>query len=555
MKRRQVPPHPHATLHLISCLKESKNFDAGIDLWNWAVVQDDRHINLKVYGAAIELLADYGQPLAYCEKVYMHALQRFPGSFAEYHLSPTAIVSSRGHLTNIHGTSMILLQGITYARLVNGDWRNAYLALDTALRLHPAQLPTRLISLFIFERPITEAYLILCMVCRSGNKINPADITLVVNDLVTAQLMRNSEKLNQDLAEASVSVIHFALGSNQTLNSIHVNTLLGAILRLLPGDVLADGRQYSREDLTVSAVFQLFGSLGFSPTLSTFNNMISLAGRLRNQPLLHTAIKRLITSGLEPNEITRKCFRNFCRAYASSLEQQLKSSYQSCGSEIPPRLHDICGNLVTNALAEDPPNRSSEISRTIPSETDRVSSHPSAIQPEEAYNSTAAVIAMLQRMLELTINGEIGNLCKHPVRLSPAVDVESGIQEEWERKLYEELTVDPAWSTEPSNENTKQIETSTGFPLETIRYENWRDVNNLMIYAERFERDLKVSIDRAIERKQATRRSRTSRELPDKARRRELITTVSNHKHEAQNSFITEEDWRAKILDLRRTKP
>jgi hypothetical protein len=140
IRRGVLEPHNYAFVHLFGIYKDCKRFDEGCTLWQWLVQQDERYVSQAAYGAAIELMAYGGiMRLPDLESLYVDGLKRFPGTFAEYHLAPDAIVPDRSQPTTVKGIPTILLQGILSARILNRDWKNAYLALDTALRLYPTQ--------------------------------------------------------------------------------------------------------------------------------------------------------------------------------------------------------------------------------------------------------------------------------------------------------------------------------------------------------------------------------------------------------------------------------
>ena len=171
VKKAKLLPNGQAHVHLLGFFKESGARESGKRFWEWLERQDDRYVNADVYGAAIELLAVEGAPLKAMEDLYQQALERFPGNFTAYHLSPDAILPERDQPTWLKGINVTLLQGILTARLLRGDTRNAYLALDTALRLYPDQTPPRFFKMFLDERPVLEAYTVFAMACRAGTKL------------------------------------------------------------------------------------------------------------------------------------------------------------------------------------------------------------------------------------------------------------------------------------------------------------------------------------------------------------------------------------------------
>ena len=198
IRKETLPASTRAHVHLLSLFKEAGTLDAGVNFWKFLELQDDSYVNADVYGAAIELLAVAGSSLPELEMLYQQALTRCPGNaFASYHLSPSAILPSRTAATNIKGIPVALLQGILTARLLRSDPRNAYLALDTSLRLYPDQTLPRFYTLFMDERPLDEAYAVFAIACRAG----PTPPYSSVRTLLT------SLRTSSDLSSAST---HFA---------------------------------------------------------------------------------------------------------------------------------------------------------------------------------------------------------------------------------------------------------------------------------------------------------------------------------------------------------
>lgn len=188
---------------------------------------------MKTYGAAIELLAECGRGLESYEEVYAHGLKRFPGTFNEYHMSHGALLQNRDKLTMLPRTSMSLLQGIVAARLTYVDWRNAYLGLDTALRLHPTQVPPNMLQAFLRERPIQEVYQVFCLLCQGGSPVRPEIVTAMLFDLVSGQGESAGEEIDLVIAMAVLNAIRLFAGSGQTIKPFHLNVLQSS-LRLPP---------------------------------------------------------------------------------------------------------------------------------------------------------------------------------------------------------------------------------------------------------------------------------------------------------------------------------
>ena len=69
IKRGVIASGGKVHVHLIGIFKESGSHDTGVQYWKWLVEQDEEQVDVDCYGAAIELLAVSGTPLADLEKL------------------------------------------------------------------------------------------------------------------------------------------------------------------------------------------------------------------------------------------------------------------------------------------------------------------------------------------------------------------------------------------------------------------------------------------------------------------------------------------------------
>ncbi|KAK5138056.1 hypothetical protein LTR08_005854 [Meristemomyces frigidus] len=312
IRKGDLAPDHRAHMHLLSFFKEAGVQDAAVEFWQWLELQDDTYVSCDVYGSAIELLAIAGAPLAELETLFHRALERFPGTFHAYHLSPNAILSNREYPTITKGMPIILLQSIVTARLLRGSSRDAYLALDTMLRLYPTITPSRVFGLFINERPLAEAYTVFAMGCRAGVPIRHEHarklITAVRTDAENLPPIERIARLRQLL-----SMAYIYLGGGGIISNNLVNELVIAVTQLLQASAIGS-MEHKDKRLVVDAVMdivrkmlEIFAREGKKPGLSAFNSIINnLAGHGQSKHIIGIALRDAHALGLEPNNVTSR---------------------------------------------------------------------------------------------------------------------------------------------------------------------------------------------------------------------------------------------------------
>ena len=593
---RRLPPHARASLHIIGYLKESGQHDTGIKFWTWLLGQDDNYINIDTYGAAIELLANYGRSLDYCEEVYMHALKRFPSHYNEYHMSHGALLPDRRQITTLKGVSIILLQGIVYARLLHGDWRNAYLGLDTALRLYPTQLPTQYVNMLLYERPIHEAFQLYCLTCQSSNRPSEKCHAVLLNYLAIAQADNRSDEYNLQLAKAMVAAFHHYIGAGGKVNQLHLNLALQCslgVIRYMPNDMgvspASDGEKrivFAVAEL-LSQVFDMFTRLGISPDIRTFNHMISIAGRLKFPWLATTAMERLVNAGLRPDLQT---FRTLIIAAGESQDtaaiESVWSSLKEYHFENESELEALDWRALAKALKsagatslldkkiEVHKIRSNEyLMKNIAFELRKKTLVESSVVPGQI--TPARCIQYITEVYDEfdVLNGLIksqltGNLKATPPTRKSILPWPEFADENWQRKLYDDTTSDATrrsgidqtdLASTDIVPNHNIVRTRTGFTFEEIRYQNWKGINNLMIQAELFETQMTQIVDEAMQQGNPSKISRNLKDVSNKSEKRSLaLTHFDIHAQNLKDiggMQMTEPEWRAKILELRRVEP
>ena len=630
LKLARIPPHPMASLHLIGYYKESTQYDAGVDFWKWLLKQDDNYIDLRVYGAAIELLASYGVGIEYCKEVYIHGLKRFPQDFNEYHMTPGAILPELDQPVNVRQSSMVLLQGMTKAYLIYGDWRNAYLSLDTVMRLHPTQVPAHFLRMFNSERPILEAFQMFCMFCRSSNQPNPQDITLFLLVLSSAQGTGSGKALDLNISLALLNVVHHVLATGATLTGRHLNILLIGSLRLLPipSDPGLEGNcneDYAIVGELLSQVLAIFRALGVVPDIQSYNTIFTMAAKLKQGVLFTEAFNRLSDSGLVPDEITVRCMLTaagklkdtalletiwhdyamnsnflltaetwfaFVKAakdaqHIQFFYEQLKSNnidYHSPGEETTRPLKDSLGRRIDGLLKKALPfqEKKREVvgvakedlseqreEECIAENFEEVLDDALESQHTMCMRSVGVLLEALRFVHGSIVKQSVTNLRLNPPSNESVWTFQDNVEESWQLELFHELNVDPTVAAAKAmHSHDKQAATikprsaaaksSTGFRLDELRYKNWKTINDLLLQAEMFETRLDKSVDVAIEHKTPVKQVRSAYNLGNGPERQRIVLEQlqahSVDKDKFKSKRVTREEWRAKILALRRAE-
>ncbi|USW56161.1 hypothetical protein Slin15195_G094800 [Septoria linicola] len=313
VRQGNVVPSRPAHTHLMGIYKESGYLGVGAKFWRWLEPQDDQHVGADTYAVAIELLAVHGTPLEDLEALYAKALARFPTNFSSYHLASNAIIPDRDAETKIKGLPISLLQAIVTARLLRGDSRQAYLALDTVFRLYPTAVDGRFIRLFLDERPMSEAYTVFAMACRAGLTLPTAVIKNLMARLRTTAEQDPSAQHRIVSLRAMLSVMHLYLGATGKALPNNVAELIIATTTLfrLPGIDRLEGKQRKKLVdavlLSVRRMLESFARFGILPSTGAFNSVLmNIAGYGKSKETLGIVLKDFEALNLTPTDVTRR---------------------------------------------------------------------------------------------------------------------------------------------------------------------------------------------------------------------------------------------------------
>jgi hypothetical protein len=525
IRQGKLPPHTMAHVHILSILKEREQYEEGYQFWTWLAEQDNTFVDQAVYGAAIELLTYRGQhSLQELEDIYQDALKRFPGTFAEYHLSPEAVVPDRSRAITIPGIPMGLLQGILTARILNGDWKKAYLALDTALRLYPASVPHRFFELFMTERSVSEAYTIFLLACRSGVLFKPNHLTKLLSNLrdtAHQRILSQSERLL--IIRAMANAIYAYMESGGALDGPHVGTFFDAIKTLL-GPMHAHEPSETDKAAKSSLVLEAVQAMATTLTQAGFRNRIftigiadefgsdemlrsslevlersdpsslsdvtrrlvlQAVGRLGDQDLVAKYWSRIVDSAKEKsNTIHVNDWLAFAKScHRAKIPQYFRSQLSSLAHAIEFHTEERC-----LALLETPERRPRSKAYTYMS----VAEMKQGLEEIESIMSNVAAVLMLGKPLDLARTPFCMFLDPNHQLMAP----ESSL-----RKIYDELTTDPRQPELPKDPQAKPEDvhrSPTGIPFDELRFQNWVAINELLLTAEATKQELQARVDEAM---------------------------------------------------------
>lgn len=525
IRNRKLPPHPAAHVHLLGVYKEGKMYEEGNNFWQWLAAQDDSYVDQAVYGAAIELLAYRGiDDLEDLEDLYADGLKRFPGTFAEYHLSSEAVVPDRTQATTVAGLPIALLQGITTARTLNRDWKNAYLALDTALRLYPTTVPSRFFELFMTERPLTEAYTAFLLACRSGVLLKPNHLTTLLQHLKKAAAKLPSLKERTTIVQGMANAMYAYVQSGGSVEGPHTGIFLNTFQLLLPhhhhGAAITEDEMRIRNSIVDSAyeMVSLLIQAGLAPYPQLFVSLAQLAGRFGIPSLLTTVEQDMETTNVDIGDVGRRGMlyvagelrdKSLIEVYWSRIFERAESLGQQISETDWITLARVCRRADHKAYLHQ---QLESLRHTIDTNTEekvmvelddedrvpRVTEY-SLLDPEAFVSEIDKTKRILQNVAAVIMAGQPLDMHKTPFSmfLDPARENVTSKEDDL-RSVYDELSTDPHQPQPAPGSQKETPVSSTGIPFGELRFLNWATIVGLMKEAEATETEFQRRLDNAI---------------------------------------------------------
>jgi hypothetical protein len=511
-------------VHLLGIYKEGKIYEQGNNFWQWLAEQDDSFVDQAVYGAAIELLAYRGiDSLEDLEELYADGLKRFPGTFAEYHLSPEAVAPDRTQATTVAGLPIALLQGITTARILNRDWKHAYLALDTVFRLYPTNVPSRFFELFMMERPLTEAYTVFLLACRSGVVLKPNHLTTLLHNLNKAAVRLSSLKDRVAIVQGMANALYAYVQAGGTVQGPHMGVLLNTFQLLLPhrhfGTAIAENEAMIQNVIVASAheMVSLLIQAGLPPYPQVFVSLAQLAGRFKVPELLTVVQQDVETTKVDIGDVGRRGMlyaagelheRNLIEDYWGRIVERAESLGQQISEIDWITLARVCRRANHKEYFQHQLENMKHAIDTITEqkvvaeldEEDRLPrvTEYSLLDPGEFSSEMEKTKLILGNVGAVIMAGQPLDLRKTPFSMFLDPTREAIASKEDLQSVYDELSTDPH-QPEPLPGTQKEIPvSSTGIPFGELRFFNWATIVGLMKEAEAAEAEFQRRLDKAI---------------------------------------------------------
>ncbi|KAF8253090.1 hypothetical protein K440DRAFT_576998 [Wilcoxina mikolae CBS 423.85] len=494
-KANKIPGHPLASVHLLSCLKDMEEFACSDEFWAWLVQQDENYCDARTYGSAIECLSYQGVSLNVMEALWEDALDRY---------STTTVPSVA--MNTGRGVPVMLLQGIITARLFHGNWRAAYEAFDICTRLYPTLTPPRIYELFIYERPVREAYIIFLMACRAGTPPKPGVLTPVLKEVW----------LKTHDVRAMIRLVYSFVGAGGRPNAIHLNSLIGGILGSFPLEMTKDNPEY--ETLfkgtlgVVRSLILAFNQMGVPLSPASFNTIISVGGKLKRQELVHSGFQELLAAGLKPNMVTYRALVNAVGDMKDETlleqswnmlkkgRQELQQKWDMMDWKALIRACVATGreDFLHKELEENKERLGSMFVHNIKGVLHRATL-PAAKKPQEEANPKPPTKQQLEKevraLTEVFSSGQIQDFSARDSEalfdISPSDGNPEGVtlspeQEAELRTIYDKLTI-PTKVIDAQDQTTGGTKSITGYSADALRWENWKAVNRLLFEAECYD--------------------------------------------------------------------
>ncbi|KAM0719358.1 hypothetical protein Q7P37_005263 [Cladosporium fusiforme] len=523
-----VPTLTAANTFLLLYFTHMQSWDAGMRFWKWLEAQEgEPYVNASVYGMAILMLEAQGAKLEDLEALYEQGLARFPADFSEYHFSPGAIVPDREMILHLPSLPVTLLLGIMKSRAMRGDSQNAYLALDSLLRLRPVALDQVFYSPFLKERPVAEAYTVFAMACKAG--------IVQVNSSYRALL--SSLRQNADLSDArryaltvkamlSASYLHLGAGGRLGGNAVsELIIVLTGMLRIHGCSALPEAQREQLVDAVhelVRKVVAVCARFDTKPTIAAFNSIITnIAGLAKVEQIATEALKDAQVLGLRPTNVTRRSLlvaagsgkdaALVAEAWKWLVEARAKEEQYPDATDLHILVRACVqaniGDLARKAIAEmthlEEWQRENALER-LDKEADLPSESEVPADVEAILAATADIKADLEVFDERTSDArgaqDFSSQTLPMLLFSPPKDVR--LPEAEMRKLYDELTTDPN-AVQPEffrKESNRRPQSAhvTKMPFSQLRYESWKYITYLLAEAERHNEAYVNAVDSAI---------------------------------------------------------
>ena len=367
------------------------------------------------------------------------------------------------------------------------------------------------------NRPLNEAYAVFLVACRAGNVRSPTQLTALLVKIKKAMYYSESLRDRIILLRASANAIYAHLEAGGTLDPIPLASFLTSFGSLLPEP--APGEDYEgdvallRNRIVTFAhgVLSTLFKAGMSPSPNAFTALVHLAGRLRVPDLLRVSLQDIRAAQVDIGEtglrtVLAAAGQTDAKDLLEDTWTRIARDADSQGNQIFFRDWITLGKACRNARhLHFFRTQLAELEHTIhPQYKDRVMSLLDRDPPQSRQSLSSIDLEAFDANLD-ALDKQIENItavimCGQPLDvrqtpfymfLNPQKIPLANIDDL--RKVYDEYTVD---QHQPPAENTASAFSSTGIPLDELRFANWVSVVELMDQAYSLEKERRRRIDR-----------------------------------------------------------
>jgi hypothetical protein len=305
-------------------LRALGQYEQAKELWTKVKLSGEDHI-LGLYYPVLLMFADKKaqMELSWLEEIYEEALSHpDAGPFMAYHAQPNAVLQDRNGtrtLTGISSQIPLIMVAIARARMIHGSWRDAYLVLDSAVRLSnkfPKFFCEAMLDIDM-RTPASESYRLALLSAREGNAITPYKIDLLLGEFMKWQRKATYDlSTDDDLAEgirpvlSSINLVTANLDAGGHIEDGYLNKILLMLIRLvLPETLLYKPKnpawiQYAHVVAEcglklVDDLMPLIRKSSFSP----YRILLDLSVHARHKQLFQTTLGKYFSQGGSPSEV------------------------------------------------------------------------------------------------------------------------------------------------------------------------------------------------------------------------------------------------------------
>jgi hypothetical protein len=305
-------------------LRALGQYDQAKEMWTKIKLSGQDHI-LGLYYPVLLMFADKKahMELAWLEEMYEEALSHpDAGPFMAYHAVPNAILQDRNGtrtLTGISSQVPLIMVAIARARMIHGSWRDAYLVLDSAVRLSnkfPKFFCEAMLDIDM-NTPASESYRLALLSSQEGNAITPYKIDILLGELMKWQRKATYGLSTDDqLAEgikpliSSLNLITTHLDAGGQIEDGYLNKILLMLIRL----VLPETLLYKPKNPEWIRYAHAVAECGFKlvddlmpliqkTSLSPYRILLDLSVHARHKQLFQTTLGKYFGQGGSPSEV------------------------------------------------------------------------------------------------------------------------------------------------------------------------------------------------------------------------------------------------------------